>query len=117
MNFRKEVVYGLYSHGYPIHWHVFQDQPVDYFRCDEIPETILLRPATKIVRGKAVNNAGENVISNGSLFDVGVNQCAIFVENGQVHDLCAEPGQYRYTRSRVGTFYAGRGIERPGPQL
>ena len=95
---------------------VFQDQPVDYFRCDEIPETILLRPATKIVRGKAVNNAGENVISNGSLFDVGVNQCAIFVENGQVHDLCAEPGQYRYD-TQLEPSMLGGGLKDLGPSF
>lgn len=95
---------------------VFQDQPVDYFRCDEIPETVLLRPATKIVRGKAVNNAGENVISNGSLFDVGVNQCAIFVENGKVHDLCAEPGQYRYD-TQLEPSMLGGGLKDLGPSF
>lgn len=77
---------------------------------------VLLRPATKIVRGKAVNNAGENVISNGSLFDVGVNQCAIFVENGKVHDLCAEPGQYRYD-TQLEPSMLGGGLKDLGPSF
>ena len=49
----------------------------------------------KVLRQGVVNNASENVITNGSVFDVGIGQCAILVENGKVHDFCAEPGQYR----------------------
>lgn len=89
---------------------VFRDQPVDYFRCDEIPETILMRPAMKVMRSGVVNNATESVITNGSLFDVGVNQCAILVENGKVHDFCAEPGQYRYD-STVEPSFLGGGVK------
>lgn len=88
----------------------FKDQVIDYFRCDEIPETILMRPATKVLRGGVVNNATENVITNGSVFDVGVGQCALLVENGKVHDFCAEPGQYKYD-SNVEPSFLGAGVK------
>jgi len=88
----------------------FKDQVVDYFRCDEISETVLMRPGMKVLRGGVVNNATENVITNGSLFDVGVGQCALLVENGKVHDFCAEPGQYKYDSS-VEPSFLGAGVK------
>lgn len=88
----------------------FKDQVVDYFRCDEIPEYVLLRPAMKVLRQGVVNNASENVITNGSVFDVGIGQCAILVENGKVHDFCAEPGQYRYD-STLEPSFLGNGVK------
>lgn len=78
-----------------------RDQVVDYFRCDGLSQEHLAKPATKVVRGKAVNNASELVITNGSLFDVAVGQAAVLVENGKVHDFVIadteeNAGQFKY---------------------
>mgnify|MGYP001145963040 CR=1 FL=1 len=68
----------------------FADQVVEYFRCEDM--------STK--RGKTVNNGTEGVISNGSRFDVAVNQAALLIENGRVHDFVIgtqeTAGQYKY---------------------
>ena len=54
----------------------FADQVVEYFRCEDMSTKILCQPATLVKRGKTVNNGTEGVISNGSRFDVAVNQAA-----------------------------------------
>ena len=65
----------------------FADQVVEYFRCEDMSTKILCQPATLVKRGKTVNNGTEGVISNGSRFDVAVNQAALLIENGRVHDF------------------------------
>ena len=67
----------------------FADQVVEYFRCEDMSTKILCQPATLVKRGKTVNNGTEGVISNGSRFDVAVNQAALLIENGRVHDCVA----------------------------
>ena len=78
-----------------------KDQVVDYFRCDGMTQEHMSIPATKVVRGSAVNNASDLVITNGSVFDVAIGQAAVLVENGKVHDFVIADteqttGQYRY---------------------
>ena len=78
-----------------------KDQVVDYFRCDGMTQNHMSIPAVKIVRGSAVNNASDLVITNGSVFDVAIGQAAVLVENGKVHDFVIADteqttGQYRY---------------------
>ena len=65
----------------------FADQVVEYFRCEDMSTKILCQPATLVKRGKTVNNGTEGVISNGSRFDVAVNQA--------VQDLYAQDIRHR----------------------
>lgn len=79
----------------------FRDAVKDYYRCDGMTEDILAMPASKVMRDGTVNNASDRVISNGSVFDVAINQAALLVENGKVHDFIiatdeSMTGQYRY---------------------
>lgn len=78
----------------------FADQIKELFESGQMPNDVLLKPAELIVRGKARNKGTENVISNGSVFNVTRSQCAILVQNGQVHDFvigtAETEGQYRY---------------------
>lgn len=78
----------------------FGDQIKELFECGEMPNDVLLKPAELIVRGKARNKGTENVISNGSVFNVTRSQCAILVQNGKVHDFvigtAETEGQYKY---------------------
>ena len=70
----------------------FADQVVEYFRCEDMSTKILCQPATLVKRGKTVNNGTEGVISNGSRFDVAVNQAALLIRERQSTRFC-----YRYT--------------------
>lgn len=78
----------------------FADQVKELFESGEMPNDVLSKPAQLVVRGKARNNATDNVISNGSVFNVTRSQCAILVQNGQIHDFVIgsadTEGQYRY---------------------
>ncbi len=89
----------------------FADQVVDYFRCEEMSTETLCRPGTLVKRGKTVNNATEGVISNGSRFDVAVNQAALLIENGKVHDFvigtAETAGQYKYDSQAAPSLLGG----------
>lgn len=79
----------------------FRDAVKDYFRCDGMSNDYLCVPAVKVMRDGTVNNASDRVISNGSVFDVAVNQAALLIENGKVHDFVIATdesftGQYKY---------------------
>lgn len=82
----------------------FADQVVEYFRCEGMNQNTMCVPATKVLRGKAVNNGTENYISSGSAFDVAVGQAALLVEDGKVWDMVVadtneHAGQYKYDSS------------------
>lgn len=89
-----------------------RDAVRDYFRCDGMTNEILCLPAAKVTRDGAVNQATERVISNGSVFDVAVNQAALLIENGRVHDYVLATGeetagQYRYTTDTEPSLLGG----------
>ncbi len=90
----------------------FRDQVVDIFTCENMSMDTICVPATKIVRGKAVNNASEAVISNGSTFNVNINQAALLIENGKVHDFVIattneEAGKYTYNTTAEPSLLGG----------
>lgn len=77
------------------------DQVNEYFRCDGMSQDTMCVTATKVLRGKAVNNGTADYISTGSVFDVAVGQAALLVEDGKVHDMVIADtndgaGQYKY---------------------
>ena len=80
------------------------DAFIEYFRCLNM-DGIICKPGELVQRDngkkKANTNGTENLISNGSYFDVAINQCAILIENGKVHDcvVCLDnemAGKYQY---------------------
>ncbi len=80
------------------------DQVVEYFRCDGMNQDTMCVPATKVLRGKAVNNGSSDYISNGSAFDVAIGQAALLVEDGKVWDMVVAldndaAGHYKYDSS------------------
>lgn len=99
----------------------FRDAVKDYFRCDGMTKDILAMPATKVMRDGTVNNASDRVITNGSVFDVAINQAALLIENGKVHDFIiatdeSMTGQYRYD-STVEPSLLGGGLKDFVPTL
>lgn len=93
-----------------------RDQTAEIFECGSMEAGVLMQPAVRVMRG-GQNNGTENVISNGSVFNVARNQCAILVENGRVHDMVigddTTEGQYRYDSETEPSLLTGgfQGLE------
>lgn len=97
------------------------DQFAEYFRCEGLSNSTFVVPATCVQRNvgskgnmKANAAAGktENLITSGSVFDVGINQCAVLLENGKVHDCIVAntpetAGQYVYISDAEPSFFMG----------
>lgn len=90
------------------------DQVVEYFRCDGMSQDTMCIAATRVLRGKAVNNGSKDYISSGSVFDVAIGQAALLVEDGKVWDMVVadtneHAGQYKYDSSTAPSIL-GRGF-------
>lgn len=79
------------------------DQWKDYFYCDAIDADVL------VVKGKNKTNSGGggNIITNGSGIAVADGQCMMIVEQGQIVELCAEPGVFTYDSSASPSVFTG----------
>lgn len=89
------------------------DQWKEYFYCDSMAADVLAVKGVKRTGKRSSNTKGDdNVISNGSLIAVNEGQCMIIVENGEVRELCAEPGEFKYDSSMTPTIFAGTFGER-----
>lgn len=88
----------------------FADSIRDYYRCEGMSDEVLMLPGTRVKREGAYNPGASDVISDGSVFDVGAGQCAIVLENGAPHDTIAcfnstYAGQYQFKTDRVPSFF------------
>ncbi len=84
------------------------DQWKEFFYCESIPKEILVQKGEKRISRRSSNIKGnENIISNGSGIAVADGQCMIIVEQGQVVELCAEPGEYTYDTSSEPSIFTG----------
>ena len=87
---------------------VLADQWKEFFYCDALPNDVLVRKGEKKTSGRSSNTKGEdNIISNGSGIAVADGQCMIIVEQGQIVEVCAEPGQFTYDSSSEPSIFAG----------
>lgn len=78
------------------------DQWKDYFYCEALPADVL------VVKGKKKGGSGsDNIITDGSGIAVADGQCMIIVEQGQVVEVCAEPGEFVYDMSSEPSIFAG----------
>ncbi|MBR1423531.1 MAG: SPFH domain-containing protein [Ruminococcus sp.] len=90
------------------------DEWQEYFRCDGMDQRTFCIAGTKVsnVRGGSNQKGTESYISNGSVFDVAINQAALLVEDGKVHDLVVATdndiaGQYRYDSTTAPSLLGG----------
>ena len=90
------------------------DQWKEYFYCEAIPNDTIVIKGSKKTSGLSSNHGNDNIITDGSVIAVADGQCMIIVEQGQVVDLCAEPGEYKYdstTEPSVFTGSLGEGVK------
>lgn len=83
-----------------------RDQWKEYFYCDAIPADTICVKGHKKTTG-FLNRGNNDVITDGSIIDVADGQCMIIVASGQVYDVCAEPGVYRYSNQSEPSLFAG----------
>ena len=87
---------------------VLGDQWKEYFYCESLPATVLVRKGQKRVSGRSSNTHGaDNIISSGSVIAVADGQCMLIVEQGKVVEVCAEPGEFIFDASTEPTVFSG----------
>lgn len=89
---------------------VLGDSIRDYYECRGLNDSVLMVPGFNVLREGTRNNASENLISDGSVFDVSAGQCAIVLENGKIHDMVAcytdeGTGQYVFQTDKAPSFF------------
>lgn len=87
----------------------FGDQWKEYFYCDAIPADTICIKAHKKVKGFG-NHGNDNIISDGSVIAVADGQCMVIVEQGQVVDICAQPGEYKYDSKLEPSLFTGTSL-------
>lgn len=83
-----------------------RDQWKEYFYCDALDNDTVCVKALKKTRGFG-NKESENIITENSVIAVADGQCAVVVEQGQVIDICAEPGEYRFDSASEPSIFNG----------
>ena len=83
------------------------DQWKEYFYCDAIPADTICVKGKKRTSGLSSNFGNDNIITAGSIISVADGQCMLIVENGQVVDICAEPGEYKYDSKTEPSVFTG----------
>ena len=84
------------------------DQWKEFFYCDAIPkEVIVVRGEKRVGRRSSNVKGNDNIISNGSGIAVADGQCMIIVEQGEIVEVCAEPGQFTYDTSTEPSIFTG----------
>ena len=99
---------GLLKAGVGAAGGVLADQWREYFYCEALDADTLVAKGCKRVGGRSSNTRGEgNVISDGSIVAVADGQCMMVVEDGEVVEVCAEPGEFVYDTGTEPSVFAG----------
>ncbi len=84
------------------------DQWKEFFYCESLPNDVLVVKGQKRIGKKSSNKKGtDNVITSGSGIAVADGQCMIIVEQGEVVELCAEPGEFTWDASTEPSIFTG----------
>lgn len=87
---------------------VLADQWKEFFYCDSLSEDILAAKGQKRAGKRSSNTDGsDNVISNGSVITVNSGQCMMIVEQGEIIEVCAEPGEFIFDSATQPTIFEG----------
>ncbi|MBQ4425554.1 MAG: SPFH domain-containing protein [Lachnospiraceae bacterium] len=88
---------------------VLADQWKEFFYCEALDKDTLMVKGQKQTGGRSTNTKGsDNIISNGSVVAVADGQCMIIVEQGEIVEFCAEPGQFVWDSSTEPSLFTGK---------
>ncbi|MDE5835025.1 MAG: SPFH domain-containing protein, partial [Ruminococcus sp.] len=79
----------------------------EFFYCDALPADVLVVKGKKKTGTFSANKGNDNIITNGSKIAVSDGQCMIIVDQGQVVEVCAVPGEYVYDMSTEPSLFGG----------
>ena len=85
----------------------FGDTWKEFFYCDALPADVLVVKGKKKTSTFSSNKGNDNIITNGSKIAVSDGQCMIIVDQGQVVEVCAVPGEYTYDMSTEPSLFGG----------
>lgn len=84
------------------------DQWKEYFYCEAMDKDTMVVKGRKRTSSRSSNTKGnDNIISNGSVIAVADGQCMMIVEQGQIVEVCAEPGEFTYDTSTEPSIFSG----------
>ena len=87
---------------------VLADQWKDFFYCEALPADILVSKGQMRVDPRSANRKGtDNIIVSGSIVAVADGQAMIIVEQGQIVEFCAEPGEFVFDESTEPSIFNG----------
>ena len=72
-----------------------------------MPNEVLAVRAQKKTSSRGSNKGDDNVISSGSVVAVADGQCMLIVEQGEIVEVCAEPGEFVYDASTEPSIFSG----------
>ncbi len=88
---------------------VMADQWKEYFYCESLPVNVLAVKGKKRTSGRSSNTRGtDNIITNGSVIAVADGQAMMIVDQGQIVEFCAEPGEFTYDASSEPSLFQGK---------
>ncbi len=88
---------------------VLADQWKEFFVCESMPADVLVCKGEKRTGSKSSNTKGsDNIISNGSGIVVNEGQAMIIVEQGEIVEFCAEPGEFTFDTSSEPSIFTGK---------
>ena len=100
---------------------ILADQWKEFFRCEAIPADVLVMKGQKVSGKRSSNTKGtDNIITTGSVILVADGQCMMIVDQGQIVEFAAEPGEYTYDASTEPSIFCGNlgeGIKQSFKQL
>ena len=80
----------------------------EYFYCESMDQETLVTKGEHRVGGRSSNKKGtDNIISNGSIIAVNDGQCMMIIQQGQVVELCAMPGEFIYDSGTEPSIFYG----------
>jgi len=80
----------------------------EFFYCESLNQETLVAKGEHRVGGRSSNKKGtDNIISNGSIIAVNDGQCMMIIEQGQVVELCATPGEFVYDSGTEPSIFYG----------
>lgn len=84
-----------------------RDQYKEFIYCEALPMNVLIRKGQKRAGEGNTNRGNDNIISDGSAIAVADGQCLLIVEQGNIVDFCAEPGEYVYNTGTSPSLLTG----------